>query len=672
MPSRSQNSCVACARRKVKCDKLNPCSSCSKSRAACIYRAPVPSQRHRRRLTQGDLLSKIQELESLLHSHRIPFDALGDSWISSPWEEKLVRRPQTQTGSVSSVETPTAAEAPLEAPLEAQAVEDSSQGARHVLSGQDGAARLWSELSEVLKTPPILQLKQSDENVENRSAHIVSALDTPSLLIPTLVSAAPGQPELHPHPKHVFKLWQTFADNVNPLTKIIHAPTLQEKILETAWTVESATKPLEATMFAVYALAVASMKPATCIHVFGETKPALVSRYRMGALRALSGADLLSTRDLEVLQALTLVLMIDPQSELSITAVALAMRIAHKMGLHRAGQDSHVPFFEQEMQVRLWWYIRGLNSRVRRGMGLLSTVDDLGDVRLPMNVNDADLHPLMEKAPAVQHLAVTEMVYCLMKYDLWNFVRKSSNFSGSLNPREKAAQLATSTSAESMATKRKVLAEVGCMLQEKYLAHLDPSIPLHQLSAALADLTIHNQRFLMFHPRHQPEGGRYMSQADQDLVFESSVRLLELSRAVRSTSFSTNLVDHMTCRTQIDALVYMVSELRRWTSGCLVETAWALLEDIHSQQSVMLHGDHKFYTALVDLTLRAWEARWQALEPGAEAVPKFIEMLRATGETPGAANKLMADVGGLQTEFMGDLMHDEPLDWTYWNDLLQM
>lgn len=364
--------------------------------------------------------------------------------------------------------------------------------------------------------------------------------------------------------------------------------------------------------------------------------------------------------------------MIDPQSELSITAAALAMRIAHKMGLHHASKDSHMPFFEQEMQVRLWWCIRGFNSRARRGMGLLSTVDDLGDVRLPMNVNDADLHPLMEKPPAVQHTAATEMVYCLMKYDLWNFVRKSSRFSGDPNPREKAAQLAVSTNAENMAVKRKMLSNVTHMLQERYLAYLDRSIPLHQLSIALAGLTVHNQRFSMFHPRHQPGGGRNMSQADQDLVFESSVKLLELNHDVRHTSFSVNLVDHMVCRTPVDALVYMVSELRQRVSGCFVDIAWALLEDLFNHQLAIPPGDHQFYTALADLVLQAWAARRRTLEHRQDVVPKFIEKLQTVSDAIDDAQKTISDMENLQAGLMGDMMHDESLDWTYWNDLLQL
>lgn len=364
--------------------------------------------------------------------------------------------------------------------------------------------------------------------------------------------------------------------------------------------------------------------------------------------------------------------MIDPQSELSITAAALAMRIAHKLGLHHAGKDSNMPFFEQEMRVRLWWCIRGFNSRARRGMGLLSTVDDLGDVRLPMNVNDADLHPLMEKPPAVQHTAATEMVYCLMKCDLWNYVRKSSRFSGDLNPRERAAQIAASTSVENMAVKREMVSNVTQMLQERYLAYLDPSIPLHQLSIALAGLTVHNQRFSMFHPRHQPRGGRNMSQADQDLVFESSVKLLELNHDVRHTSFSIKLVDHMVCTTPADALVYMVSELRQRVSGCLVDTAWTLLEELFDEQFAIPPGEHGFYAALADLILQAWVARRRTLEHRQDIMPKFIERLQTVSNAVDDSQEPAPDTENLQTGLMGDLMHDESLDWTYWNDLLQL
>ncbi|KAH8897233.1 hypothetical protein GQ53DRAFT_712959 [Thozetella sp. PMI_491] len=640
MPPVNQHSCVACARRKVKCDKLSPCSTCSRTQAACIYRNPAPSQRHRRQLTHRDLLSKIQELESLLRGHKIQFDPLDTSWVQSPWEVKLAKSPQPLTNPSAAVESTSSAEAQ----------------------------------SPKLKNPLISQLAQPIKDEEEQSPKGDESSNSYSMLIPIHLHNPPDQLERHPHPKNAFKLWQSFVDNVNPLTKIIHAPTLQEKILGAVWSVESATRTLEATMFAVYALGVVSMKPADCLHLFGESRGILLARFRTGALQALSSIDLLSTRDLDVIQSLALILMIDHQSELSKTAVALALRIAHKMGLHRAAADSSISLFQQEMQVRLWWYIRGLNSRVRRSMGLLSTVDDLCNVRLPMNVNDADLHPHMTNPPTVQYTAATEMVYCLMKYDLWNFVRKppKSRASNSLNPREDATKLVKSTSPESMTRKRTLLAEVESLLREKYLEHLDSNIPLQRLSIAIANITVHRQRFVMFHPRNQPECGRFMSEDDQDLVFESSVRLLELDREVRSTSFSTSLLDHMTCRTQVEALVYMVSELRQRATGLFAERAWAVLEAMHSEQASVLQGDHKFYIALADLTLEAWETRWHAIKLRLADVPRFIELLQSVREKPGTTSESLVDIERLQTGLPGDLAYEESFDWDHWNDLIQL
>lgn len=144
MTPQSRYSCVSCARRKVKCDKLSPCSTCSKSQVACIYRDPVPSQRYRKRVTQRDLLSKIQELETILHSNRIPFEALDNSWISSQWEERLVQSPQTQAGSIETATT-------AEISPQAQFAANLNQANDSLLDEQAVAARLWSELPEVVR-----------------------------------------------------------------------------------------------------------------------------------------------------------------------------------------------------------------------------------------------------------------------------------------------------------------------------------------------------------------------------------------------------------------------------------------------------------------------------------------------------------------------------------------
>lgn len=41
-------SCVVCHKRKVKCDRQDPCSNCEKASVECIYRPPPPPRRRKR------------------------------------------------------------------------------------------------------------------------------------------------------------------------------------------------------------------------------------------------------------------------------------------------------------------------------------------------------------------------------------------------------------------------------------------------------------------------------------------------------------------------------------------------------------------------------------------------------------------------------------------------
>ena len=163
-----------------------------------------------------------------------------------------------------------------------------------------------------------------------------------------------------------------------------------------------------------------------------------------------------------------------------------------------------------------------------------------------------------------------------------------------------------------------------------------------------------------------------MSREDEDAVFESSVRLLQLDRDVSNMPFSTGLIDGMTCRTQVEALIYMLSELRRQTSGPLVDAAWTLLEELHNEQPGTMRGRQGFCTALAVLTLEAWEERRVVVERRAEAVPRFIEMLQTTRENRDGASGSPADIEGLPSGFRDDLMQDEALDWNTWSDLLSL
>jgi hypothetical protein len=113
----------------------------------------------------------------------------------------------------------------------------------------------------------------------------------------------------HPTPVQIFLLWQTFLDNVNPLLKLFHAPTVQQSILDAATNLENIPQSTEALMFAIYLLSITSLRNNDCERIMGESRPVLFARYSVATQQALINAELLKSSDITVLQAFVLFLV---------------------------------------------------------------------------------------------------------------------------------------------------------------------------------------------------------------------------------------------------------------------------------------------------------------------------------------------------------------------------
>lgn len=115
--------------------------------------------------------------------------------------------------------------------------------------------------------------------------------------------------DLHPSPVHIFRLWQTYLDNVNPITKLFHSPTTQQQVLNAASDLEKITPNVEALMFGIYTMGIVSLDEDECTTTFGEEKNVLLSRFQSGARQALVNAGYLKSSDLTTLRAFTLYLV---------------------------------------------------------------------------------------------------------------------------------------------------------------------------------------------------------------------------------------------------------------------------------------------------------------------------------------------------------------------------
>ena len=114
---------------------------------------------------------------------------------------------------------------------------------------------------------------------------------------------------LHPGPVQIFRLWQIYLDNVNPLLKVTHTPTLQGRIIEAASSLTNIKPSLEALMFSIYCMSIFSLSEEVCQDMFGNSKDRLLERYQLGCQQALLNCGFLQSTDRDCLTALYLYLV---------------------------------------------------------------------------------------------------------------------------------------------------------------------------------------------------------------------------------------------------------------------------------------------------------------------------------------------------------------------------
>ena len=122
-------------------------------------------------------------------------------------------------------------------------------------------------------------------------------------------STAVNLSTVHPEPVQIFRLWQICLDNVNPLLKITHPPTLQGRIIEAAGNVTNINPALEALMFSMYCMSIGSLIADDCRAMFGSSQEVLLAKYQFGCQQALLNCGFLRSTHRDCLTALYLYLV---------------------------------------------------------------------------------------------------------------------------------------------------------------------------------------------------------------------------------------------------------------------------------------------------------------------------------------------------------------------------
>lgn len=105
------------------------------------------------------------------------------------------------------------------------------------------------------------------------------------------------------------RLWKVYVDNVDPITKVCHVPTMQKIVQRSAAQPSGIPRSLEALLFAIYHFSVISCSEEDVLKTFRESRATLIARYDAALRQALTNAQWLRSVNIQVMQAFLLYLM---------------------------------------------------------------------------------------------------------------------------------------------------------------------------------------------------------------------------------------------------------------------------------------------------------------------------------------------------------------------------
>jgi hypothetical protein len=418
---------------------------------------------------------------------------------------------------------------------------------------------------------------------------------------------------LHPPPERIHQLWQIFTENVDPLTKVVHVPTIRPAIQNAANNIISIPRGFEALMFAIYSTAVMSLNEDECKVRFSESRKTLLSRYIIATKRALLRARFMETMSLIVLQAFVLHLLsvrdiYAPRTVWSLTGVAI--RIAQSMGMERDGLFLGLSPFETEIRRRTWWLLKTYDYRTAELCGLSKFRDlDTGpeSTKRPTNVNDDQLYPGMPVF-LTDSKKLTDVVFIALRYDLVNITASRVAKFRQQGKRSSQWDRDLASGGDRMEADQ-AFREIEELLETKYLRYCDPSQPLHLMTMLMARAAMNTIRFLRCHPRRWTSIGQ-TPPFERQSVWEVSIKLLEQYSMLQSNSQLKQFAWHAAFVMQWHAFIHILDTLRAIPLTADAEKAWDLVEHIYENNPAMAMDMGKpIHVAAGILCLKAYNVR---------------------------------------------------------------
>lgn len=585
-------SCVTCRRRKVRCNKENPCSNCVRAGIDCIFPGPGRAPRRSRKPPDAELLARLKRLEGVVTS--LGVEVGGDGSI----RDKPVPGSPEQAGKEDAVER--------EERMQQQKRQSIDKHLGRLVISDDRSRyvsnQFWASMGdEIAEMRDLLDAPSSadDSDVyDDQNSPSTDRYASHQGFIFGFSSLKVDLQSLYPSPSQIFILWEVYKENVDPVMRLIHRPTTRNILLNAASSTDKITRPAEALLFSIYYGAVTSLTQEQCRKLLDEDRVELLKKYRFATEQALARADFLNSSSLMCLQAfvsfLVFVRNMD-DSRLVWALGGLAIHIAQALGIHRDGSHFGLPPFDTEMRRRLWWHVSILDNRSSEDHGTDPTFSEqFYDTKLPLNVNDEDIWPGMVEPP-VERQGSTEMTFCLIRFELSVFNRRLNITAPGVGDLRNRPEGSCMMRDQTLQEKEEMIDRCHRHIEEKYLQHCDMNVPILWVSATVARLILAKMWLMVHHPRSYFNDGEAPPPEVKDRLFITSIEVIEFSYLLERNENTAKWGWLFRTYMQWQSVAFVLSEIcargSNWSPE--VERGWRAVESVYNVRFIQQGVQHK-------------------------------------------------------------------------------
>ncbi|KAJ5646789.1 hypothetical protein N7490_003161 [Penicillium lividum] len=395
-------SCEACRQRKVKCDKLSPCTSCQRLGFQCIpvERARLPRGRTRKAPERAggsdkELAERVAKLEQLLRRVAAERDSSSQPRVEAHSSNDPAPEYKLEMQEVVDAETWQEQNTQLgdtQPPTSADLTHRPRPAVTYLGSS------FWEDImhqTQELRT--VLDSRVENDQLELKSPTGFGSSFVSSEGSESVASSPQSLIGINISPQTRRTLCGIYLRNVDPLFKVLHRPSLRAFLHDDQPYLDydhDHQAPITLA-FAVFSAAVCTIDDSQCQLLFGLDQKNAFAKLQKETEAALVKADFVTTNDLTVLQAFVISLLAarcQDQSRRVWTMLSMALRVAQAQCLHMADPPFRVSPFEQELRRRCWLGIGLLDvaaslDRASEPMMQAAWVESLH----PSNINDEDI-----------------------------------------------------------------------------------------------------------------------------------------------------------------------------------------------------------------------------------------------------------------------------------------